>query len=204
MPDWDADSPQLRKNLVGVLRGIRDAVRNRSAPRLEDARTWQKLTMRGLEVPNPAFVGTFRGEPGAEVDVYVPTIERGRVVRLPGVPYDEVAKALAEFERVVRDGIAELDAQVPAGATLTEADLDDIIELAAYAHAEWVRIHPFVNGNGRTARCWANCILMRYGVDRLLQLRQRPDGGYGDAGAAAMRGDYGPTEDYLRLLILGP
>lgn len=35
------------------------------------------------------------------------------------------------------------------------------IELAAYAHHELVRIHPFVDGNGRTARLLMNLILMR-------------------------------------------
>ena len=37
------------------------------------------------------------------------------------------------------------------------------IELAAYAHHELVRIHPFVDGNGRTARLLMNLILMRGG-----------------------------------------
>lgn len=35
------------------------------------------------------------------------------------------------------------------------------LELAAYAHHELVRIHPFVDGNGRTARLLMNLILMR-------------------------------------------
>jgi len=37
------------------------------------------------------------------------------------------------------------------------------IELAAYVHHELVRIHPFVDGNGRTARLLMNLILMREG-----------------------------------------
>ena len=37
------------------------------------------------------------------------------------------------------------------------------IELAAWAHAEFVRIHPFVDGNGRTARMLMNYQLMLAG-----------------------------------------
>ncbi|XP_066299571.1 protein adenylyltransferase Fic-like [Branchiostoma lanceolatum] len=37
------------------------------------------------------------------------------------------------------------------------------IELAAHAHHELVAIHPFQDGNGRTARMLANAILMRAG-----------------------------------------
>lgn len=37
------------------------------------------------------------------------------------------------------------------------------IELAAWTHAEFVRIHPFVDGNGRTARLIMNYQLMRHG-----------------------------------------
>jgi len=37
------------------------------------------------------------------------------------------------------------------------------IELAAYTHAEFVRIHPFEDGNGRTSRIIMNYQLMRAG-----------------------------------------
>lgn len=37
------------------------------------------------------------------------------------------------------------------------------IELAAWTHAEFVRIHPFVDGNGRTARMIMNYQLMASG-----------------------------------------
>jgi Fic family protein len=37
------------------------------------------------------------------------------------------------------------------------------IELAAWTHAEFVRIHPFLDGNGRTARLIMNYQLMSYG-----------------------------------------
>ncbi len=40
---------------------------------------------------------------------------------------------------------------------------EDPITLAAVAHTWFVSIHPFIDGNGRTARLLMNLILMRYG-----------------------------------------
>ncbi|HEV3037885.1 MAG TPA: Fic family protein [Candidatus Angelobacter sp.] len=56
-----------------------------------------------------------------------------------------------------------------------------------------MRIHPFANGNGRTARLWANCMALRYGLPLFIRLRPRPDGGYGAASAEAMQGNWEPT-----------
>lgn len=39
---------------------------------------------------------------------------------------------------------------------------------------EWVRIHPFVNGNGRTARLWTVFIARRYQLPALVSLQPRP------------------------------
>lgn len=38
------------------------------------------------------------------------------------------------------------------------------IELAAWTHAEFVKIHPFVDGNGRTSRPIMNYQLMVHGL----------------------------------------
>ena len=44
----------------------------------------------------------------------------------------------------------------------SKSDLNPI-ELAAWTHAEFVKIHPFVDGNGRTSRLIMNYQLMRNG-----------------------------------------
>jgi len=46
---------------------------------------------------------------------------------------------------------------------LTERKFESVIELAAWTHAEFVRIHPFVDGNGRTSRLIMNYQLMANG-----------------------------------------
>lgn len=43
-------------------------------------------------------------------------------------------------------------------------DLDPVLE-AGITHYEFVRIHPFIDGNGRTARAIASLILLKRGFD---------------------------------------
>jgi Fic family protein len=147
--------------------------------------------MNGLDVPDTAYIGRFRGEPGARVDVVIGAAE--------GVPYQNVGAQLQEFERRMQEVVAALDAEYPDGSAVDTDALAAVAELAGWAHAEWVRIHPFVNGNGRTARMWANFLLQRFGLPPVMRLRPRPhDGDYAAAGARAMAGDWEPT----RALIL--
>lgn len=49
------------------------------------------------------------------------------------------------------------------------------IELAAFVHAEFVRIHPFQDGNGRTARLLLNFMLMKAGYQPvIIEAKDRP------------------------------
>lgn len=43
-------------------------------------------------------------------------------------------------------------------------EFHNVIEKAAWIHAEFVRIHPFQDGNGRTARLMMNYTLMENGL----------------------------------------
>jgi hypothetical protein len=185
MADWDADSAQLEQNLRSVFETIRDDSRRRTVVSVETVRLWHTDILRGLTLPDPRYIGRFRGETGLEkVQVQV----GGRF----GVAARDVSTALAAFERTLQPVIARLDALIPAGNDPNTDQLAAILEVCAWVHAEWIRIHPFANGNGRTARLWVNSIAMRY-LPPFLRLRPRPDAGYGDAGAEAMRGNWQPT-----------
>jgi len=150
--------------------------------------------MQGLEFPSPRFVGAFRGEPGLE-SVQV------KVGANYGADSANVATELTSFEAKLQALVAELDALLPVGQEPDADQLAAIVDLCAWAHAEWVRIHPFANGNGRTARLWANSLAMRYGLPPFIRLRPRPNAGYGDAGAEAMQGDWKPTALVFRRLL---
>ena len=49
---------------------------------------------------------------------------------------------------------------------------DEIVETLIYAHYEFVKIHPFNNGNGRTGRILLNLVAMKLGY-RPLELYKR-------------------------------
>lgn len=116
-------------------------------------------------------------------------------------PADEVSNALRDFNQRLQQSITLLDSLIPAGSFPDTDQTNALIELCAWAHAEWVRIHPFANGNGRTARLWVNSIAMRYGLSPFLRLRPRPQGDYAAACAQAMSGHWMPTTEYLQKLL---
>jgi Fic family protein len=193
LPHWDDDSPALRANLTHLAARIQQDAQQRTQPTLQQVRQWHGTLMQGLNVPSPAYVGRFRGEDGVKVNVYIGSAA--------GVPHAQVADELRRFEQRLQRAVEALDQRYPSGEALDEDGLAAVIDLAGWAHAEWVRIHPFANGNGRTARLWANSLLVRYGLPPVLRLRPRPGGTYGAAGARAMEGDWGPTARHLRRLL---
>lgn len=185
MPDWDKDSPELRRNLRNLLRRIRDEARARLPWSAESGRRWHVAIMHELDVP-AGMAGMFRGEPGLEnVEV--------RVGGNAGVTSSQVANALVKFDRVLEQVLQQLDELVPEAAHPDADQLAAVLEVCAWVHAEWVRIHPFANGNGRTARLWANGVAMRYGLPPFVQLRPRPRDEYGSACEQAMRGEWRGT-----------
>ncbi|MBN1849230.1 MAG: Fic family protein [Deltaproteobacteria bacterium] len=72
------------------------------------------------------------------------------------------------------------------------------IELAGEAHFRLVSIHPFVDGNGRTARLLLNMILMTSGYPPAL-IRKEDRFAYIDALEKAQLG--GPRDDYDQIIM---
>lgn len=195
MADWDTDSPQLYLNLEGVVQRLVKEAPHRPPLDRETARRWQADTLRGLSTPYPQAIARYRGEPGLET-------AEVHVAGLFGVPAPAVLAALTEFETRLCRGLELLDQAVPPGQFPDADQIGTILSLCAWAHAEWVRIHPFGNGNGRTARLWVNCIALRYGLPPFLVIRPRPGGDYALAGTAAMHGDWRDTVPVLRRELL--
>jgi len=194
MPDWDEESPKLRQNLRAVLRSIREAAQQRESLSLEVIRTWHRDTMRGLGVPNKKWIGRFRGEKGPE------TIEV-RIGSHQGTPADQVAAELDVFSARLTRVMARMDAAILPDSDLTADQLEAVLNVCAWAHSEWVRIHSFANDNGRIARLLANAIALRYGLPPFVRLRPRPNHGYAHAAEASMRGDHRPLTLVFRRML---
>ncbi len=194
MADWDADGPKLQKNLALVLESIQSWADRRARIDAPTLKRWHRQTMAGLEVPHPKLVGRFRGEAGLEGEPVFIGPREGTAAHL-------VVEDVGEFVRRLQSGFDGLDALLPPDTGLNRDGLQAVIELAAWAHSEWVRIHPFCNGNGRTARMLANAVLMRYGLAPVLRLRPRPPSPYGMAGAAGMDSDTVPMQRLLLALL---
>lgn len=151
MSDWDEDCQQLQANIERLLsQASVDAIR-RTELTLEVMKTWHRDLIRQLAVPDIRYVGRFRGEPGLEgIEV--------KIGGAFGVRSDLVQGELDEFQKQLRSKVKALDKQIKPGQVPGDDELITVIELCAWAHSEWVRIHPFANGNGRTARILANTL----------------------------------------------
>jgi Fic family protein len=184
--DWDANSPKLQRNLQALGPQVTADARARQPLTSEAIRQWHAHVMRELTAPQGEPIGTFRGERGlADYDV--------RVGGYLGVSAREVAGALHAFDKVLQQQIGHLDALIsPKRLTedITNDRLNAILILCAWAHGEWVRIHPFPNGNGRSARILVNSIAQRYGLPAFMRVRPRPGDKYEWIAQQAMQGNW--------------
>ena len=195
MADWDADSPQLAANIETVLNLLVRKATRRDKLTLSLVKKWHAGTMAGLNVPNSAWVGSFRGEKGLET---VGVVIGGK----PGVSAASVKAELGIFEKALQEDIAKLDKDYPPSKALDVKGFAEVVDLAAWAHSEWVRIHPFANGNGRTARLLANFIFVRYDIGLVVQVRPRPNGAYEKAAAECMAKDHTPMSGVFVQMIV--
>lgn len=193
---WNEDPPEaagrLEQNILAVARRIWAEAPARSAPTVGMAQGWHRDIYRDVLLPVPYYAGEVRDRDERFPELIGYEVEVGGAL---GVPSAEVPAALDRFEESLRTAVARLDAAIPDGSPPQSGpELHSVLTLCAYAHGEWVRIHPFANGNGRVARLWALWGAARYGLPPFVRLKPRPDGLlYAAAAFASMRGDHAPT-----------
>lgn len=189
---WNEDPPgsaaQILGNAAAVLREIAASSDHRLPPTFAMAQEWHRRLYRGVQLPVPYYAGEPR-----DSDPSCPELEGYEVAvgPFPGLPSRQVPAALGRFESSAQSAVVGLDQAIPAGQMPADGpELHGVLSLCAVLHGEWVRIHPFANGNGRTARLWANWSALRYGLPPFVTIKPRPGDPYGLAGMASMGGDH--------------
>jgi fido (protein-threonine AMPylation protein) len=188
-----ADESLIQHNLVRLLTDLHVEAPQRREPTIGMARQWHRRALNGVHVPVHYFRGGIRDSDPSEpelVDYPIGVITPTGI--FPGVPPDQVWPELVKFESEIQARVQTMDLAHPnVDHAVTTGTIIDVLNLVAWTHGEWVRIHPFVNGNGRTARIWANWVALRYGLPAFIRLRPRPQGAtYESAAGASMRGDH--------------
>ncbi len=112
-----------------------------------------------------------------------PGIYRRENIRITGSPisppsYTKIIKLMDEYIK----NIEEIDIHP--------------IKKAAYVHYEFVRIHPFIDGNGRLARLLTNLYLMQQGYPPII-LRREDRKKYYDTLRKADQGDLSPFTNFI-------
>jgi hypothetical protein len=187
---WDEDNPQVRNrimdNLAALLPDVVASSRRRHPPTVDLVKDWHRRMLHGVPLAEPNVAGGFRGSgpPGGRLKTYRVTVDQVEAVR-PG----RVRSEMSLFGRRMGEKVAALDPLIPAKAPPDQRE-DQVIALCAWAHGEFIRIHPFADGNGRMARAVILWLETRYGLPAFVDLRPRPSGstGYEDASRASITG----------------
>lgn len=180
----------LEANVAGLVVELINSAGARMTPSVAMICDWHRRLFAGIPIPVAYYAGEVR-----DTDPRFPELigyEVGVGVS-QGAPSADVPARLVQFETGLIAAVSNLDVAIPGGTQLDSQRLLAVLRLMAIAHGEWIRIHPFANGNGRTARLIANWIASRYGLDVFVGMRPRPAGLlYAGAAMASMRNDHDP------------
>lgn len=203
-PAWDADDPAHLPAIVSNIRSLWPSVEasatRRPDPALQVALDWHRAIYAGVPVPEASYIGNIR-----DSDPHLPCLIDYEVVvgTTPAVAARDVPVALETFFRATLTATTALDAAIPIGRFPTDPGAASaVIRLCALTHGEWIRIHPFANGNGRTARLWANWFAVRYGLPPFVRIKPRPDDVlFSGAASLSMQGDHRATEAMFAAML---
>lgn len=205
---WNDDESSPEDELRGSAnrqRVLAKLIAHALSTRSLDAQTvarWHKECFAGLSyvsASDQCLLGAYRGSAH-------PRLKKLRVGvgGTAGAEPHEVHAKLEDFFDQLERRMAGLASEIDSGKDKSPAELRKISEIAGWAHGEWVRIHPFANGSGRTARLIANWVLVRFRLLPVVGVRPRPGNPYGSCAAASMAGDHSGITKFIVDLLEDP
>ena len=195
-PKWVTDDPSKLPVIAQAASAIYDFF-TRQNPKgyilgYGDLKEWHRKLFTKV-VPVPYYAGNFRGTDKAKPCLDTPIY----VANIPGAAAKDVEAEMKAFSEQLDKAIRNTDEYVAKNIS-SIAKLQAAAQLAAYAGGSVIKIHPFINGNGRVARLTMNFILHRYlgKTPFFIDRPSHPD--YSTASALVMRdGNYVPLYQYL-------
>lgn len=198
MSKWNENDPDYKTQLQeSVKKILADPARSRAIPNTRMLESWHGLIYSPV-APFSCTAGRIRrvgnlqcprlGEPIA--------IMSGSRILHHTTASAYVPNRMSVFDKEIRSRAGVLDATW--NSLTDEEQLDSLSALAAWAHGELIRIHPFVDSNGRVSRLLVNYLLLRYGTLPILNIRPRPGRDYEKAADASMRDDDAPMTTFIR------
>jgi fido (protein-threonine AMPylation protein) len=201
---WNDDPPgsetRIAANIRAVGAQIYSDASHRRPPSLTVAQDWHRAVYAGVQLPVPYYAGEVRDSDRRFPELIGYEVQIGR---LRGVPAAQVPAELQILQTRARNAVAGPDGAIPVGnLPATPVELRSVLLLAANLHGEWVRIHPFANGNGRIARLWVIWVAARYSLPPFIRLEPRPAGlPYAAAALASMSGQHTPMATLLGQML---
>ena len=149
----------------------------------------------------PYYAGHYRGEAFPCLRYHHVAVDGRPIGFLP----HKVPPAMSFGAVNIRDGIRAVDATHQDAAVLPRDKALAAVRLACHTFVFVLRVHPYVNGNGHTARFIVWAILSRYGYWLTAwPIEPRPpDPPYMDLVRAYRNGDHAPLETFILRAILG-
>jgi fido (protein-threonine AMPylation protein) len=204
-PEWKNEQEPSDKleTIVKAAESIYDFIRRQNQKGLPlnhgHLKGWHAKLFKDV-VPVPYYAGNYRS-----TDQRYPCLNTPiQVAGLPGAPPGEVLSRMTTFSAVLEQQTIDVD-NFAEGQKNPELKLKAAAQLASFAAGHIIAIHPFINGNGRTARLTADFFFNRYGF-RMPFFIDRPRGHginveYGSASRSAMQNDFKPLFRYFVVLM---
>jgi fido (protein-threonine AMPylation protein) len=199
-PKWETEDPGKLPFIADAASAAFEFIRRQCAKRYilnhGDLKEWHRKLFEKI-VPVPYYAGHYRGSdpsrPCLDTEVEVGPNQ--------GTPPADVGREMSRFSAELEKAIKATDEYVDRGASPVER-LQAAAHLAAFAGGTVIRIHPFINGNGRIARFAMNFFLYRYLKKIPFSINRPPHYDYGLSSEIAMRdGNYIPLYQYLLQII---
>lgn len=129
---------------------------------LAHAQEWHRTAMLPLLVDPEVLVGNFRTNEQPDLQLssrVVDGFDQTQWVTVdPGLVQEQLDRFIVSTNELVLGAL-------PGSAPTTALDTEAQLQVLAVTYSEWLRIHPFFDGNGRTAIAWSHAISARFGHD---------------------------------------